>query len=153
MSSDKKIVPWTAEKLAGMPVGERHKLWKRARVNGTPEGDELAQMIEQLGLPFSDDACLKMDDPITIKMWQIINSPEGKAACLAAHANGQPAVAGVDPMLNEALGVDYRGDNMATTTAGSLVGELMRAQGYVPARQITMPPGCVAKSGTLWRAR
>ena len=53
-------------------------------------------------------------------------------------------------MLNEALGVDYRGGNMATVTAGSLVGELMRSLGYKKVGQKPMPPGSVAKSASLW---
>ena len=80
----------------------------------------LANAIEELGLPFSDPAALRLDDPVAIRMHEIINSPEGRAACLKASQNGLPAISGVDPMLNQALGVEYRKGNMATQTAGDL---------------------------------
>src|SRR4051794_27599599 len=91
--------PYTIEKLTSMSVGDRHNLWKNAKSKDTPEAGALVNAIEALGLPFSEGGGLKMDDPLTLKIWVIINSPEGKAACIAANDAGLPAVAGVDPML------------------------------------------------------
>lgn len=153
MSSEKVVAGWSEARLRGLSVADRHKLWKNARASASADGVELTQMIEAIGLPFSDDACLTLDDPITLKMWEIINSPSGKAACLDATKSGLPAIAGVDPMLNEALGVDYRSGNMATVTAGSLVGEFMRSQEYSHGGQRALPVGCVAKSGAFWVKR
>jgi hypothetical protein len=56
-------------------------------------------------------------------------------------------------MLNAALGVEYRGGNMATHTAGFLVGEVMRSFGYENASQRPLPAGSVAKTGAFWVPR
>jgi hypothetical protein len=144
---------WTREKLASLKVADRHTIWKRARTMATPEAIALAEEIEDLGLPYFDPKALTNDDPVTIQMYQIINSPDGKAACLAANDAGLPAIAGVDGMLNEALGIEYQGANLATATAGALVGELMRSLGYEKAGQRQMPEGSIAKTGAYWIPR
>lgn len=144
---------WTIEKLAALTVQKRHNVWKNARTRSEPDAIELVHVIEELGLPYSDSAALTMDDPVTIKMWEIINSDIGKAACIKATADGLPAIAGVDSLLNDALGIDYRGENMATVTAGSLVGELMRSLGYVLGNQRPLPSGSIAKTGAFWEKR
>lgn len=153
MENDKLAGGWTRAKLAALTSVERHNVWKNCRTKGTPDTMALAAVIEDLGLPYSDPAALKNDDPVTIKIHEIVNSPAGRAACIKATEQGLPAIAGVDAMLNAALGVDYRGENMATHTAGSIVGELMRSQGYVHAGQKALPPGCVAKTGAFWKRR
>jgi len=153
MGDEKLAGGWTRAKLAARTSVERHNIWKNARGKGTPEAMALAAVIEELGLPYSDPSALKNDDPITIKMHEIINSPAGRAACLKATDQGLPAIAGVDGMLSAALGIDYRGENMATHTAGSLVGELMRSQGFVHGGQKALPSGCVAKTGAVWKGR
>jgi hypothetical protein len=110
----------------------------------------LKRLCEVAGLPFSDDACLTLDDPITVKMHEIINSKEGRAAAIAATQVGLPAMAGVDPLLQVALGVDYGPHNMGTATAGGLVGELMTSLGYRNTGQKELPAGCVAKTAAMW---
>jgi len=144
---------WTKTKLTAKTAEERHAVWKNARTKGTPEALALVRVIEELGLPYSDPAALKMDDPVTIKMHEIINSPAGRAACIKATSEGLPAIAGVDSMLNATLGVEYRGGNMATHTAGALVGEMMRSQGYLHGGQRPLPEGSVAKIGAFWVTR
>jgi len=137
-----------------MSVGDRHNLWKNAKAKDTPEGRSLVSAIEALGLPFSETGGLKMDDPLTLRMWSIIHSAEGKAACFAATTQGFPAVAGVDPMLREALGVDYGSHNQSTNTAGAIVAEVMRTAGYVQAAEgKPLPAGSVAKTGWFWKVR
>lgn len=96
---------------------------------------------------------LKMDDPLTLQMFDIINSPDGRAACIRTTQAGEPAIAGVDPLLSAALPGQYTGENRATVTAGVLVGELMRMLGYEHAGDRALPQGCVAKTGAYWTAR
>lgn len=150
MPSKLTIPNYTKEQLKALRPDQRHTIWIRARTMTTDEAKQLARDIEELGLPYSDPAALRMDDPVTIKMHEIINSAAGRAACINATEDGLPAIAGVDAMLNEALGVEYRGGNMGTQTAGSLVGELMRSLGYSHGGQRPLPPGCVAKTGAFW---
>ena len=94
--------------------------------------------------------CLTMDHPITLKMQQIIDSPQGRHAATAAAAAGLPAMAGVDPLLSTALGADYGKHNYATATAGDMVAKLMRLLGYVETGSRSLPSHCVAKKGLLW---
>ena len=104
-----------------MTVHKRHALYKNAcRLGHTPEGAALKKLIEQAGLPYSETAALRGDDPITLKMHEIIWSPNGRQAALAATEAGEAAMAGIDPLLQVALGSDYGAHNMATNRAGSM---------------------------------
>lgn len=142
---------WTLDELKALSVHDRATVYKNAsRLAHLPEGAALKKLIEEAGLPFSDSACLTMDDPITIKMHEIIHSPEGRAAVAKAAKAGLPAMAGVDPLLQVALGGDYGSHNMGTATAGALVGELMQSLGYKKGIQKPLPDHCVAKSATMW---
>jgi len=145
-------IKWTIDELKNRSVHERANVYKNAcRLGHTPEGAALKRLIEEAGLPFSEDGCLTMDDPIRIKMDEIINSPEGRQAAFDAAKGGLPAMAGIDPLLQIALGSDYGAHNMGTATAGGLVGELMQSSGYRNIGQKALPKGCVAKTATLWR--
>ena len=94
--------------------------------------------------------CLTLDDPITLKMKEIIHSPEGQAAAVAAAKDGLPAMAGIDPMLSTALGDDYGKHNLATATAGDFIANLMRSLGYKEGGTRKLPSHCVAKTAMLW---
>jgi hypothetical protein len=145
---------YTLDQIRGMTVHQRHVLWKRARTRTDDEARSVVRLIEDCGLPFTESAALAMDDPITIRMYQIINSPEGKAAMIAATERGLPAIDGVDRRLSGELGVDYGGHNMATNTAGILVAECMQRLGYRKARRKgKLSEGSVAKTGELFVKR
>ena len=138
-------------KLRGMKVHERHRLWINARGIDSDEARDLVRQIEGLGLPYSEEGSLKFDDPIFLKMYEIINSPKGKAAAIEATKAGQPALAGIDPLLIEALGVDYGSHNDGTINAGYLVAQMMRSQGYkLSGRKGKLPPTCVAKTAEIY---
>ena len=142
---------WSLNDLQRMSVHGRANLYKSAcRLGHTPAGADLKKLLEEAGLPFSDTACLTMDDPITIKMHTVINSKEGREAAVAATKIGLPAMAGIDPLLQVALGVDYGAHNMGTATAGGLVGNLMQSLGYKKGPQKGLPSNCVAKTAATW---
>lgn len=145
---------WTIERLRAVSPHERHRLYMNACAKAdTEDGAALKLLIEESGLPFSDDAALKMDDPISLKMIEIIFSPEGRQAALDATNKGEPAMLGIDPLLKAALGVDYGSHNMGTATAGAIVGALMRQLGFTNAGQKPLPDYCVAKTAETWRRR
>lgn len=96
---------------------------------------------------------MRRDDPITLKMHEIIWSPAGRQAALAATEAGEAAMAGIDPLLQVALGSDYGPHNRGTITAGVITGELMQFLGYTRRAQIPLPAHCVAKSATAWVRR
>lgn len=142
---------WTLDELKAMSVHDRAELYRNAcRLAHTDDGGALRARIEEAGLPFSEEACLSMDDPITIKMWDIINSPEGRKAAVESVQAGEPAMLGIDPLLSAALGSDYGAHNMGTATAGSLVGRLMLSLGYKKTGSKKLPAHCVAKTAATW---
>ena len=95
-----------------------------------------------------------MDDPLVQAIAAVVHSAEGRAVCEQAVAEGQPAIAGVDPLIADRLGVDYGAHNMTTNAAGWLVAELMRGLGYRSLGKAgKTPKGCVAGSGTLWEPK
>jgi hypothetical protein len=145
---------WTIERLRSRSPHERHQLYMNACAKAhTVEGAALRVLIEESGLPFSDDAALKMDDPISLKMIEIIFSSEGRQAALNATDKGEPAMLGIDPLLSAALGVDYGAHNRGTVTAGAIVGALMRQLGFENAGQKPLPDYCIAKTAETWRRR
>lgn len=142
---------WTKEELAAMSVHQRAELYKNAsRFAHTAEGAALKKQIEAEGLPYSDDAALKGDDPITLVIIKVVYSPEGREAAIAATKAGEAAMAGVDPLLQAALGVDYGAHNHGTNRAGEIVGALMRSLGYKKGPDKDLPPHCVAKTAATW---
>ena len=142
---------WTLEELKALPLHERSNVYRNAgRLAHTPDGAALKKLIEEAGLPFSEDACLRDDDPITLKMHEVIFSKEGREAALSSTKQGRPALEGVDPLLCASLGSDYGPHNMGTQTAGSILGQLMRSLGYKKAGQKPLAPHCVARSAVLW---
>ena len=145
---------WTKEKIAALEPIKRARLYANARAQGTAEGNAIAELIVDTGLPFSESACLSIEDPLFLKMHEIVFSKEGRAAAMAAVEQGLPPLAGVDPLINQALMHDYGKHNMGTAHAGSIVAELMRHLGYQETgASAPLPPGCVAKTGMLWRKK
>jgi len=144
---------WTKEKLAAMSPHDRAILYKNARRLRTPEAIALVKMIEEAGLPFSDTACPTNDDPLTIAIYDVVFSVRGRAAAVDAVGKGLPPLAGVDPLLLNALAGDYGPHNMTTAVAGSMIAKLMRSLGYKEAGgNSPLPAGCVARTGQKWKA-
>ena len=139
------------EKLQGMSVHDRHQLWINARRIDSEEARELVERIEKLGLPYSEIRSLKASDPVFMKMEQIVFSQEAKTAAIAATDAGLPALAGIDPLLSAALGVDYGPHNDGTINAGYLVAQMMRMQGYKNSgRKGKLPVTCIAKTAEIY---
>lgn len=142
---------WTPERIAALSPSDRAKTYTNARRAGTDEGNALADMLRDAGLPFSEGGGISLDDPLVRAMEIIINSPEGKDACVTAIEDGWPPIAGVDSMLANEFTVDYGSHNMTTNRAGHLVAELMRKLGYkMVGKTGPTPETCIAKTGELW---
>ena len=145
---------WTKERLSTLSPSERAQLYANAKRLGGGAGNALAKLIEEIGLPFSEERAVGMDDPLVLAMDAVIRSDEGRKACIDAVDRGLPAIAGVDPMLAAQFGTDYGKHNMTTHAAGRLVAAVLREMGYVmEGRMADTPKGCVARSGELWRKR
>jgi hypothetical protein len=134
-----------------MSVPERADLYRNAtHLAHKPEGAELKRRIEESGLPYFEAAALAMNDPISLRMRDIVLSQTGKEAALEATRRGESAMAGIDPLLQAALGVDYGPHNQTTNIAGQWVAELMRSLGYKNNGPKKLPTHCSAKSGETW---
>ncbi|MFI4975557.1 MAG: hypothetical protein ACHP84_13540 [Caulobacterales bacterium] len=144
---------WTRSKLRERSQNERYAIWKRAKALHSAEGNHLARAIEMLGLPYAEPEPLAEDDPMLVKMREIMASPDARAAAIEATLDGLPAMAGVDVMLHERLGEDYRLNEAAAPTAQTLTAELMASLGYVAAGKKDLPARCVARSGVYWKRR
>ena len=151
MAEERFIGGWTRAVLAARTPQERYVIWKRAMDLRSAEGAQLAREIERLGLPYGDPGLLEPDDPVSIEMAEIIASPLGRSACIEATLDGLPAIAGVDPLLHQALGAAYRRNDLAIATAAVLVADLMREAGYAEAGEKDLPNRCVARRGVFWK--
>ncbi len=71
---------------------------------------------------------MSLDDPLYREMQEIVWSAR-RASGTRRGKNGEPALAVVDPILQEAMGTDTT-HGAGTMNAGSLVAEVMRHAGY-----------------------
>jgi len=142
---------WTLSRLRERTQSERHAVWKRAKSLHSAEGNHLARAIERLGLPYAEPEPLSDDNVLLGRIKEIVGSPAARSAAIEATLDGLPALAGIDLLLHEQLGEDYRRDPAAAPTAEALVTDMMRGLGYVEAGRKDLPPRCVARSGTFWK--
>ncbi|GEL44222.1 hypothetical protein MEX01_48130 [Methylorubrum extorquens] len=144
---------YTTEKLKAMSANDRLSLRNNALNKGTPEALTLARQIDELKLPLGSGG-LTEDHPLYQEMYGIIMSPEGKAAALNAVEAGLPAMAGVDPLLQERMGKRYNNEQQMTVNAGYITGSVMISLGYEKHKEgVTLPAGCVARSSTTWKLK
>ncbi|MFI4934000.1 MAG: hypothetical protein ACHP7N_05245 [Caulobacterales bacterium] len=137
--------------LKARSQNERFAVWKRARALHSAEGNHLARAIELLGLPYAEPEPLTAEDPLMVRMRELMASPDARAAAIEATLDGLPAMAGIDILLHEALGEDYRRNEAAVPTAQELTAELMTGLGYVAVAGKDLPARCVARTGVFWK--
>jgi hypothetical protein len=151
MAEERFIGGWTRAKLAARSPEERYLIWKRARLLRNADGNQLAREIERLGLPYAQPPLLDPEDDLYAEMAALMATPQARSACIEATLDGLPAIAGVDPMMHEAFGSQYRRSDEAIATAAVLVAELMRMNGYVEAGEKDLPSRYVARRGQFWK--
>ena len=145
------MTKWTREKIMALSRSERANLYANAKNLDNDEARGLVTLIEETQIPYSESGGISYSDPLVQKIEQIVFSDEGRKAAVEATEEGKAGIAGVDRLLRAALGADYGAHNMTTNWAGHFVAELMRMSGYkLAGREISTPPGCVARSGELW---
>ena len=142
---------WTRERLRERSQTERHQVWKRARALHSAEGNHLARAIERLGLPYAEPEPLGDDDPLIGRMKAVFESPAARAAAIEATLDGLPAMAGLDVLLHDQLGEDYRLNPAAVPSAQAMAAALMTGLGFVEAGRKELPKRCVARSGVFWK--
>jgi hypothetical protein len=151
MKEEVYIGGWTLSRLREKSQNERHAVWKRARALHSAEGNHLARAIERLGLPYAEPEPLAVEDPLTTRMREIMAAPEARAAAVEATLDGLPAMAGIDLLMHDRLGEDYRRNPAAQPTVQALTAELMAGLGYVAAGEKELPKRCIARTGVFWK--
>ena len=153
MTEDEEVFigGWTRGRLRERSQTERYAVWKRARSLHSAEGNHLARAIERLGLPYAEPEPLAEDDPLLERMRAVFASPAARSAAIEATLDGLPAMAGVDTLLHDELGEDYRLNAAAAPTAETLLAELMGSLGYVAGARKDLPKRCVARTGVSWK--
>jgi hypothetical protein len=151
MNEEIYIGGWTLSRLRERSQNERHAVWKRARSLHSAEGNHLARAIERLGLPYAEPEPLSNDDPLLERMRTVFGAPAARSAAVEATLDGLPAMAGVDTLLHDELGEEYRLNAAAVPTAETLLRELMTGLGYAEAGRKDLPKRCVARTGTYWK--
>lgn len=141
---------WTLEEIAKLPQERRAAMYDNALRVGGPKGEALAKLIEGSGLAYRNSTCPDENHPLTRKINEVVFSDQGRKAALEATAQGWPALAGIDPLLQNVLGGDYGKQNLTTAIAGDQVAHLMREMGFSAAGSRPMPKTCVAKTAMLW---
>ena len=142
---------WTRPRLREKSQTERHEVWKRARALHSAEGNHLARAIELLGLPYREPEALAADTADYQRMRETIFSKEGRSAAKEATLDGLPAIAGLEDLLHDAFGEDYRRNAAYVITAQALVGELMAELGYADAGRKPLPGRYIARDGVFWK--
>ncbi len=151
MNEEVFIGGWTRSRLRERSQTERHAVWKRARSLHSAEGNHLARAIEMLGLPYAEPEPLDEADPMLERIRAVFATPAARSAAIESTLDGLPAMAGIDTLLHDQLGEDYRRNPAAVPTAQALVAELMSGLGYVEAGRKDLPKRCVARSGLYWK--
>lgn len=146
------MATWTRDRILALASKERQVLYENARGLDGDDASAVVALIEAMDDPFAGGTSVNLDDPLVRRIHEIVNSPEGKAACIRAVDAGHPALGGVDPLIAEKLGSQYGAHNMSTNAAGWIVADLMRALGYrKQGKSASTPEGSVARSGELWK--
>ena len=143
----------TLEQITRWSPEERLRVRERAAAMKTSMGEETVALIDGSGLPLRTGGGMGYDHPIYREMEQVIWSAEGKAAALAAVQAGLPAMAKVDPLLQERMQNRYSADQQGTLSAGAIVADVMRTFGYEPHASAPLPSGCVARTAALYRRK
>ncbi len=151
MNEEVYIGGWTLSRLRERSQNERHAVWKRARSLHSAEGNHLARAIEMLGLPYAEPEPLPEGDPLLDRLKAVFAEPSARSAAIEATLDGLPAMAGIDTLLHDELGEEYRLNTSAVPTAEALTAALMTGLGYVEAGRKELPKRCVARTGIFWK--
>ena len=139
----------TEVQLRAMTPEQRMTVRSRAAKLGGDIGTATVTLIDSLYLPLSSGG-MSEDHPLYLEMQEVVWSSVGRAAALRAVEQGLPAMAGVDPILQQVLGERYGREYQGTMNAGYIVGELMRHLGFEKGKEASLPPGCIAKTAATW---
>lgn len=142
---------WTIEKLKARSPEERWSLYANAMQIGSPEAKKLMVLIDGSGLALSKGGGLPAEHPTIVAIREVVMSPEGVRAGVEAIQSGQPAMAGVDPLLQESVPGYSAPDTHSW--AGTYVAEAMEVAGYQRTTPGPLPKNCRARTAMRFKPR
>jgi hypothetical protein len=143
---------WTVEKLRALSLKQRETLFENARSQNSADAKHVIDLLVQNDLLTREGGGLPREHPTIQQMEEVIRSGKGRAAAIEAADQGLAAMAGIDPLLQAALGAKY-GQHDTTSWAGTLTAEIMAEAGYVQAGKKPLPPTCSAKTAAFFVKR
>ncbi len=119
---------WTKEKLEALTHKQTNTLYENAITNGSEEAEEILDLIARYGLLERLGGGHERTQRVVQAIEKLVRSDEGIRAAVQAAEDGEAPMAGVDPLLQEAVGPEY-GHRDTTVWAGWAVKEEMEAVG------------------------
>jgi hypothetical protein len=151
------MTPWTTDRLLDLSAKDFAQLWTNTlgmQTKGLVGADDLLKLLRDSERSPIAGKKVKPTDPVGITMRAVIQSDAGTEAMIAATDAGLPALAGVEPLLIEAIGKSYNTETDATLQAGTLVVARMEALGYEKsAKPKPLPEGSVGKAGYVFQKK
>lgn len=149
------MTPWTDEALAILSDDELLNLLDNCDRSGTGEARSLQSRIEGQILARDrlsvGDTGLKLDSPVGKLLVRLVNSPDAVRGAVEATQQGRPALAGIEPLLVERMGLSYSQRYEATVQAGYVVARMMERLGHKRSgKKGPMPDGSVATSAEIY---
>jgi hypothetical protein len=142
---------WTVEMLKARTPAERWNIYSNAMKQGTPEAKEVMALLDASGLPLSESGGLPAEHPTIRAIREVVMSPEGIQAGVTAIKAKQPAMAGVDPLL-QAKVPSYSAPD-THSWAGTYVAEAMETAGFKRTTPGPLPANCQAKTAMRFEPR
>ena len=142
---------WDIERLRALSPDDRWTLYANAMSKRTPEAQALMAMIDGSGLSLSKGGGLPAEHPTIRAIREVVMSPEGVHAGVAAIEAGLPAMAGVDPLL-QARVAGYSAPD-THSWAGTFVAEAMETAGFRRTTPGPLPTSCRAKTAMRFERR
>ena len=143
------IVPWTKERLEALSHKDLSTMYERALTMDTDDARDLVELVQQHGLLTRLGGGYHRGHRVIHTIEQVCRSDDGVNAAISAAEQGEAPMAGVDPLLVDALGPEY-GHRDTTSWAGTFVAEEMEAAGWKRQGRKSLPQGCVAKTAAFF---
>jgi hypothetical protein len=108
---------YTIDDLKTMSAEQRAILYQNAAKQRRDGGQAIMDLIDSSALPLSSGG-MRNSDPAFLKMQDIAWSQEGRKEAIEATEKGLPALAGIEPLIVNALGERYHPHDGGTPNAG-----------------------------------
>ncbi len=140
---------WTKERLEALTHKQTNILYENAMKNGSEEAEGILELIARHGLLERLGGGHERTHRVVQAIEKLVRSEAGVQAAVQAAEGGEAPMAGVDPLLQEAVGPDY-GHRDTTVWAGWAVKEEMEAVGWRHEGRKKLPANCKAKTAAFF---